>query len=412
MGDLEEDGHVIDVPSLDPTVPGVFLAPGYFDVLAELRAHAPVHEFAPGMRTVARYDDIREISRDTQRFCSSRGALVNDPMRTGSVTVKSPSILHIDPPEHAVHRKLVNRRFTQRAIAAMEARVRVLACEVLEEVPLDEQIELIDRIAAPLPVLVIAELLGIKDADRGKFRRWSDAAIESTDRPPGEAAEALGELHAFLVEHLERKANDPGDDITSLLVTGAIHGRPLTRDEQIIYVLTLLIAGNETTRTLISGGLLALWQHPDQRERLARDPGLVPGAVEECLRWVTPIQAFARTVTRDTEVGAAHVREGDYLVMLYASGNRDEAVFGPSAQDFDIARPTNPPHLAFGFGEHLCLGAALARLETRILFEELLARAPRYELTEEPTWIPSTLMRGISSMPAVLTSGDGRRSNP
>lgn len=401
---------MIDVAAFDPTLPGAFLAPDYFEVLAELRMHAPVHEVAPGMCTVARYDDIREISRDTERFCSSRGALVNDPLRTGRVAVNSPSILHIDPPAHAHHRKLVNRRFTQCAVADIEPRVRVLAQQVLDETPPDEQIDVVERIAAPLPVLVIAELLGVNDADRADFRRWSDAAIESTDRPPEETAEALGQLHAFLVDHLEAKAAKPADDITSLLVTGAIHGRPLTRDEQMIYVLTLLIAGNETTRTLISGGLLALWQHRDQRERLARDNGLLPGAVEECLRWVTPIQAFARTATRDTEVAAVRVREGDYLIMLYASGNRDERVFGPTADGFDINRPTNPPHLAFGFGEHLCLGAALARLETRIVFEELLARAPRYELTAEPTWTPSTLMRGIASMPAVLDGGVGGRA--
>src|SRR5439155_20938573 len=176
-----------------------------------------------------------------------------------------------------------------------------------------------------------------------------------------------------LEEHAAAKKANPGDDIVSLLAAAEVDGRSLDRDELLVFLLALLVAGNETTRTLISGGTLTLAQHPDQRADLVADPSLIPSAVEECLRWVTPIQAFARTVTADTEVGGVNVKKLDYLVMLYASGNRDERAFGPTAPVFDIRREANPPHLAFGFGEHLCLGAALARMETRILFDELLA---------------------------------------
>jgi cytochrome P450 len=168
------------------------------------------------------------------------------------------------------------------------------------------------------------------------------------------------------------------------------------------FCMTLLVAGNETTRTLISGGLEALHQEPDQRAALAEDLSLLPTAVEELLRWVTPIQAFGRTAVVDVELGGEDIPAGDVLIMLYASGNRDEAAFGPTAAHLDIRRPVTPTHLAFGFGEHLCLGAALARLEARIFFEELLIRYPRYEVAGEVEYVRSTLVRGAARMPLVL----------
>ena len=201
------------------------------------------------------------------------------------------------------------------------------------------------------------------------------------------------------MEHIEAKKANPGDDVVSILVGAEVDGRSLDRDELLIFLLSLLVAGNETTRTLISGGALALFEHADQRADMVADPSLIPSAVEECLRWVTPIQAFARTVTADTVIGGVEVKALDYLVMLYASGNRDEHAFGPTADVFDIRREANPPHLAFGFGEHLCLGAALARMEARILFEELLARHPDYVVAGEPEWVASSLVRGMHTMP-------------
>ena len=388
-------------PPADPTVPGYYLRPDYYELLADLRRDAPVHEFAPGMLTIARYHDIREISRDPARFCSSMGALVNDPMRTTSPPESAPSILHMDPPDHVGFRKLVNRDFTPRAIASLEPRIRELARGVLDRTPDSGVFDFVDLVAAPFPLLVIAELLGIPDGDRPDFRRWSDATIETFDRPPEETAAATGELFMYLMAHLEAKQANPGDDVVSALVHAEVDGRSLDRDELLIFLLTLLVAGNETTRTLISGGTLALFEHADQRADVVADPSLVPGAVEECLRWVTPIQAFARTVTADTEVAGYPVKRLDYLVMLYASGNRDEAAFGPTAKEFDVRRDVNPPHLAFGFGEHLCLGAALARMETRILFEEMLTRHPDYAVTGEPRWVASSLVRGMHEMPVV-----------
>ena len=383
----------------DPTVPGYYLRPDYYELLADLRRDAPVYEFAPGMLTIARYDDIREISRDPARFCSSMGALVNDPMRTWERPAKAPSILHMDPPDHVGFRKLVNREFTPRAIAKLEPRIRELACTVLDRAPESGEFDFVDVVAAPFPLMVIAELLGIPDGDRPDFRRWSDATIEATDKPPAETAAATGELFRYLMDHIAAKTANPGVDVVSVLIGAELDGRTLDRDELLIFLLALLVAGNETTRTLISGGTFALFEHADQRADLVAEPSLIPAAVEECLRWVTPIQAFARTVTADTVIGGVEVRALDYLVMLYASGNRDESTFGPTADVFDIRRDANPPHLAFGFGEHLCLGAALARMETRILFEELLTRHPDYAVVGEPRWVVSSLVRGMETMP-------------
>ncbi len=387
---------------IDPRDASFFAREDYYDVLAHWRAEDPVHECAPGFWAVTRYEDIRDLSRDPQRFCSGRGALVNDPLRTNASTMSAPSILHMDPPEHSDFRGLVNRRFTPRALAGLGESIRKSAAGLLDAVEPGEGIDFVAELAAPFPLAVIAELLGIDEADRGDFRRWSDAAIESPDLPPEETAAALGELSGFIVDHIRTKRDRPGEDLVSLLVQSEVGGSPLSREQLFMFLLTLLVAGNETTRTLLSGTVLVLHEHPDQRAELAARADLVPGAVEECLRWVTPVHAFCRTATRDVVVAGTPVSEGDYLCMLYASGNRDERVFGADADRFDVRRPTNPMHVAFGFGEHVCLGASLARLEGRIFVEELLARFPDYAVTGSPERVLSTTVAGIRSLPVVL----------
>jgi cytochrome P450 len=383
--------------------PGLFTRPDYFDLLARLRRDAPVHACAPGVWTVARHDDVRAVSRDPERFCSSRGVLMRDPLRSGG-TING-SILHMDPPEHAPWRQLTSRRFTPRAVATLEPRVRELAGQVLDECLASDgaEVDFVDQVAAPFPVLVIAELLGVSGPDRDQFRRWSDATIESPDDSTPDV-DAIAQLYRFLIDHVRARRTEPRDDLVSVLAAGAVDGRPVSTADAVGYALALLIAGNETTRHLVSGAAYALWQHPEQRAALASDasPSRLANAVEECLRWVTPVQAFGRTVTRDTELRGRQLRAGDFAVLLYASANRDEEVFGPTADRFDVDRSFDAPHLAFGFGEHLCLGAALARLEVRVLLEELLARAPNYEVTGAPQWAHSTLVRGMTTLPVVL----------
>ena len=392
---------------IDPRDATFFVRDDYHEVLARLRREDPVHECAPGFWAVTRYEDIRDLSRDPQHFCSGRGALVNDPLRASGRGMSAPSILHMDPPEHAAFRGLVNRRFTPRALGGLGESIRKSAVTLLDTVEPRQEIDFVAELAAPFPLTVIAELLGIGEADREDFRRWSDAAIESPDLPPEETAAALGELSGFIVEHIRAKRDRPGEDLVSLLVGSEVGGCPLSREELFMFLLTLLVAGNETTRTLLSGSALVLHEHPDQRAALAADADLVPGGVEECLRWVTPVHAFCRTATEDVVVAGTAVGEGDYLCMLYASGNRDERVFGDDADRFDVRRPTHPMHVAFGFGEHVCLGASLARLEGRIFVEEFLARFPDYAVTGSPERVLSTTVAGIRSLPVVLVPAPG-----
>ena len=389
---------------LDLTQPGFFLRSDYFDVLADLRDQAPVYRTLDGSWAVTRYDDIRSISRDTDRFVSGRGVLINDPMRSdGSGGLNTFSILHLDPPVHGLYRKVVNRQFTPKAVGHLEATIRRTVTEVLGAVMPDEPVDGVDALAAVVPIAVIAELFGVGGADREVFRRWSDAIIAAPDQKDSpESVAELGQMAEFLMTHIDSPATD-GNDLLDVLKATELEGRRLNRLEIMGFCMTLLVAGNETTRTLISGGMEALYQQPDQRADLAGDLSRLPTAIEELLRWVTPIQAFGRTVAVDLEFGGEALSAGDFLVMLYASGNRDEAAFGPTAAQLNVRRPVTPTHLAFGFGEHLCLGAALARLEARIFFEELLARHPTYDLVGEVEYVRSTLVRGANRMPLVLS---------
>jgi cytochrome P450 len=384
------------------TTPGFFLRPDYHDVLAGLRRRSPVHRTDDGLLAVSRYEDIRSISRDPTRFASGHGVLVNDPLRDPSRTGQDNfSILHLDPPLHAAYRALVNRQFTPRAVNRLANRIRQVVADILDAAPADRAVDLVDAVAAPIPIAVIAEMLGVAVADRAQFRRWSDAVIESTGRTEDERAEELGHMATFLMEHIDSSQTE-SNDLLNLLKTCELGGRPLSRAEIMGFCITLLVAGNETTRTLISGGVEALARHPEQRAQLVADPMLLPGAVEEMLRWVTPIQAFGRTSVVDVEIAGTPVAAGEFVVLLYASANRDEEVFGPTADRFEVARPHLPTHLAFGFGEHVCIGASLARLEARIFFEKLLARYPGFGLDGEPDYTPSTLMCGARSLPVRL----------
>jgi cytochrome P450 len=384
------------------TTPGFFLRPDYTEVLGELRRRSPVHRTADGLVAISRYEDVRTISRDPTRFVSGRGVLINDPLRDPAGTGRNTfSILHLDPPLHATYRTLVNRQFTPRAVDRLRDRIRQVVTDVLDAVPTDRTVDFVDAVAAPIPIAVIAEMFGVPVSDRALFRRWSDAVIESTDHSDEERAEELGQMAAFLMDHID-SSRTGSNDLLSLLRSCSLDGRPLDRTEIMGFCLTLLVAGNETTRTLIAGGVEALGRHPDQRARLLGDPGLAVGAVEEMLRWVTPIQAFGRTVAVDTEVAGTAVAEGEFVVLLYASANRDETVFGPTADRFDVARPHLPTHLAFGFGEHVCIGSSLARLEARVFFEEWLARFPGFALDGPPAYTSSTLVSGPRVMPVRL----------
>nr|MBA2610294.1 cytochrome P450 [Actinomycetota bacterium] len=355
--------------------PGAFNDPDYYDALATLRRESPVFECLPKTWLITKYDHIRAISRDTENFSSARGVLVNDSARRPGASAPIGSILHMDPPEHADYRRIVSRDFTPRATGPMEAQIQAIADRVFDGLPRGEEIDFVEHVASPVPVTVIAELLGVSGADLADFRKWSDAMIEVSDNPSPEIVSLVIEFARFLEQEIAARTAMPRDDMISVLTQST-----LTPQEIQMFCITLLVAGNETTRHLLSGGAEALAAHPDQRAHLVANPAAMPGAVEELLRWVTPIQAMGRTATTDVEVGAETLKSGDFAVLMYASGNRDEDAYGPSASELDVMRTTSPANVTFGFGEHNCLGAPLARMEGRIVFEQLLRRFPDYEL--------------------------------
>src|SRR3954468_22386618 len=363
---------------------------------ARLRAEDPVHWYEPGgFWALTRHADVMSVSRDPATFKSGAGTLLQD--RTREVSPDQ-SILFLDPPAHARYRKLVSTQFTPRKVASLEDRVRELTRGVLDAVDPSAEVDLVDAVTAPVPMLVIAELLGVPTEDRDRFRIWSDGVMEAATEMSPEALTNAAELFGYFSEHLALRREQPGDDLISRLVTAEVEGERLTEWELLGFCMTLLVAGNETTRHLLSGALITLDENRDQRAIALKDPART---IEEMLRWVTPIMLFARTATRDTELGGRMIRDGDYVVMLYAAANRDEAAFGPTASVVDVTRDPNP-HVAFGFGEHFCLGAGLARLEARVVLEELLTRFPSYAITGEPDRMPSTLLRGVAKLPGVL----------
>ncbi|MGH9078738.1 MAG: cytochrome P450 [Acidimicrobiales bacterium] len=378
--------------------------PGFFagdpdPALAELRRRCPVSWHARGdFWAVTRHADIQAISRDPDTFCSGRGILIADRHRQ---VAAEDSLIYLDPPRHDSYRKLVNRAFTPRRVAALEPMVRDLATDLLHRIDPGRTVDLVDAVCAPLPMLVIAELLGLPSEDRDDFRRWSDAVMEAASDLTEENALSALELVAYFDRQLDARSDSPTDDLLSALLAAEVEGTRLTRREVQGFCMTLMVAGNETTRSLMAGGLIALAEHPDQRTQLVQDTARIPSAVEELLRWVTPVMAMARTTTRPTTVAPVELGAGEYVVLAYGAGNRDEEVFGASADRLDISRSPNP-HLSFGFGEHFCIGASLARLETRVLLEEVLRRWPDYVLAGDIERAPSTLMRQVTRAPVRL----------
>jgi cytochrome P450 len=252
-------------------------------------------------------------------------------------------------------------------------------------------------------MFVIPALLGVPRSAHEAFRRWSDAMLEAgATGPSPQTLPTVIELFGYMVEKAAARRRAPREDVLTQLALAEVDGERLGEAELGIFCLTLLVAGNETTRNLIAGGMRALLEHPAQWHKLCADPALVPNAVEEMLRIVSPIQNFVRRVQSDTVLAGKRLCAGDYVALFYGSANRDESVFGPDADAFDILRPSADRHLAFGFGEHLCLGASLARLEARVMFEELAARGPGFSLAGPIERMPSTFVNGIARMPVVF----------
>jgi cytochrome P450 len=368
-----------------------------------MRRDEPVSWYEPDrFWLLTRYDDVRAVSKDPTTFCSSKGFRIRDDLRDGrTLDGLPPSILAMDPPDHTRYRQLVSKWFTPRQIGLLEPRVRELARESVAAIRPGEVVDFVEQVSVPLPVLVIAEIMGVPTSEYRRFKEWSDDLIAANEGD-AEAALRVGELHQYMVEQGRVRRTQPTSDLLSTVANGRVDDVPLSEAELGMFGLTFLGAGNETTRNLISGGGEALMANPLELEKLTRDPALIKNAVEEMLRYVSPIKAFARTATRDTEIRGRQIAKDDFLVLVYASANRDEAAFGLTSEQFDVTRDPNPPHVAFGFGQHVCLGANLARLEARVIFEELLARFSRFELAGDIERVPSTMINGVARMPVVF----------
>ncbi len=366
---------------------------------AWLRHHAPVYRDETNqLWGISRYQDLVAIEKDPQTFCSSEGYRPNLPA--------DDSMIGNDDPRHNERRRLVARRFTPKAVAGHEDAVRETVRELLDGVAGRGHCEVVEELAAPLPAMVIGRLLGFDDELWSRVKQWSEATIVAGGGPRymnDGVVEAFGDYCEHAARLMETRQAAPADDVMSLWTEAEAAG-VLSTDQVLSEGLLLVDGGAETTRTVITGAVLALIEHPEQYQRLLDDPSLLPVAVEEFIRWVTPILNMRRTATRDAEVAGTPVSEGDELLLMYPSANRDEEVFD-APERFDVGREPNP-HVAFGFGTHFCLGAALARLEIRVMFEELLPRLRDLRPAPgiAPERIPNAFVRGFRSLHVEFTS--------
>lgn len=381
-----------------------FYAGDPYPAYRELRNSTPVvWNDVTNFWALTKYEDIRYVSGHPLTFTSTKGISIPDP--TQPEPVQEGNLIFTDPPRHRQLRKLINAGFTRRQVSLLEPKVREIVQRIVDDIDPSSTQQFAEDIASPLPTRLIAEMLGAPTEDWEKFREWSDAAVGTAD-PDIEMDHlvALGELYEYFTKLIaaRRSGEVTGkNDLLSILAAAEVDGEQLTDADLLNFSFLLLVAGNETTRNLIALGTLALLDHPDQFALLRSDPSLLTCAVEEMLRFTSPVTHMARQATEDIEIRGQQIKAGDTVVMLYGSANRDEEIFGPNSEIFDITRSPNP-HIAFGAGEHACLGAQLARLEARVFFEVLLGTYPTIELTGDVTRLRATMTPGVKSMPVRL----------
>ena len=392
----------IDVGSHDAYVNGV-----PFEQFARLRTEAPIFHHratepempAEGFWAVTRHADCVKVNRQWENFSSQRGGALLHEARPDLEMARM--MLELDPPEHTRLRQLVNRGFTPKVIRSMDGHFREVTEQIIGDAVAQGSFDFVTDIAAELPLYAIAQLLGLPQEDRRKVFKWSNAMVGSNDPEyQGEedmAAAAMAELYMYANELAAARKIEPQQDIITTLLE-ADGDQQLTEHEFDMFVMMLSVAGNETTRNATAQGMLAFLEHPDQWTLLKSDPGkYLDGAIEEILRFGTPVMQFRRTVTHDMELHGQTIKEGEAIVMYYISANRDPEVF-TDPDKFDITRSPNP-HLAFGGGgPHHCLGISLARLEMRIMFEVLLDKVDHFELLEPPARLRSNFINGIKHL--------------
>ncbi len=378
-----------------------------------LRREAPVfwqeEPNGPGYWAITKYDDLKHVSRHPARFSSERmGTILREP-DPATIEFTRQIMLNMDPPRHRQYRMLVNKAFTPRMVNDLRPRIRRMCVEIVNRVIEKGECDFVEELAAPLPMLVICEMMGIPEEDRrhvyeigNKMVGFDDPeyhdgkTLEMKVQEDGEATQYAAEMFMYAAKLREKALSQPGDDLATGLVNAELDGRKLSPEEFNFFFLLLLIAGNETTRTVTSNGMISLLDHPDQLADLKADPSLLDSAVEEILRFSPAVHSFRRTTTEPAVIRGQELPENAKLILWYPSANRDEDVF-PEPQRFDVRRAPND-HVAFGYGEHYCLGANLARMELQEIFREIATRIDGLERTAPPRRLRSNFINGVKEM--------------
>ncbi len=404
-------GDSMEVTDIDLTDPGNFVVGVPYEWFATLRREAPVQWHpdpegaADGFWSITRYDDCVTVNRDSTTFSSNRAATLFHDFDEEVLAQQRMMMLNMDPPMHTRYRRLVNKGFTPRMIRDLEAKVVASTDAILDGVCEAGRADFVEQISAELPLQVIADLMGVPQDDRHLVFDWSNRMVGSDDpeyQEDSEAgAQAAMELFAYADELCAAKRLDPHEDLFSVLTQAEVDGDELSTLELDLFFMLLAVAGNETTRNLISGAMVAFFDHPDQWERLRADRSLLPSAIEEMLRFVSPVMHFRRQAAADTVLGDQKITEGDKVVFWHVSANRDETVFD-NPNNFDIGRTPNN-HIAFGGGgPHFCLGANLARMEIKVMFDRLLDRVPDIHLDGEVQRLRSNFINGVKHLPVAF----------
>jgi cytochrome P450 len=355
-----------------------------FPMYAALRDHAPVYSFdnAEGeIWTLARFKDVFEAAIDAATFSSAQGLTMayGEMERLG---IEAPIVM-MDPPDHTALRKLAIKRFTPKQVKAIEPMIREFVVERVERLRQKGEGDIVTELFKPLPSLVVGHFLGVPEADRPLFDRWTDGIVAANaDGDIGSANDAVGELFAYFNAMIERVRKEPGDDMISALVHARIDGEELSLVKILGFAFTMVTGGNDTTTGLLSGGAELLTRNPEQRDLLAKDPSLAANAIEEFLRLTSPVQGLARMTTRDVTIEGVTIPKDRKVMLLYASANRDEREFGPDAAECNVGRKVRR-HMALGYGAHHCIGAAAARQQARVALEELVTRCPKFTVDYE-----------------------------
>jgi cholest-4-en-3-one 26-monooxygenase len=360
----------------------------------------------PGFWCFTRHEDVVAINRDWEHFSSNKGATMVIDMDDEALAMQQQMMLNMDPPLHTRYRLLINKGFTPRMVKKLEEDMRERATRIVDAICEKGECDFVTDVASELPLQVISDILGVPQEDRFKVFDWSNRLVGADD--PEYAAnqenpiEAAMELYTYGHMIAENRKANPQDDIVSILLQAEVDGHTLSELEFDMFFLLLTVAGNETTRNALAHGMLALMEHPDQKQKLAENLDLMPTAVNEILRWGTPVMCFRRTATEDVEVRGNKIKEGDKVVIWYISANRDETVF-EDPYTFDITRENNP-HVSFGAGgPHFCLGANLARMEMQVMYEEILRRIPDIEVAGPVERLQSHFINGIKHLPVKFT---------